>query len=242
MIDPASAAPRLATLGFLASGSGSDLASPGYLLVALREEPTRTHFDPEHIEYWTSQAGRGSRRVIDHDTRLPLTGDVSWGPIRVTDRLGESNDYVGFGGRLSVARIDGAVIAAFTSPAPLLVVGGHSQAGEQLAAMVGAFFARLLLAIDYVAGLETTLAGLDPVARYSAFIANQGGRYRSSPGLRDDEVDLRPADRARGASAPARSGSGLVGRRGRLARHRPPGSRERAAGPPAEPVTRRKGS
>jgi hypothetical protein len=190
MIDPASAAPRLATLGFLASGSRTDLARPGYLLVALREEPARTHFDPEHIEYWASEAGRGSRRIIDHDTRLPLTGDVSWGPIRVSDRLGESNEYVGFGGRLSVARIDKAVIAAFTSPAPLLVAGGHSQTGDQLAPMVGAFFGRLLLAIDYVAGLEAVLAGLDPLARYSAFVANQGARYRSSPRLRDEEADL----------------------------------------------------
>jgi len=190
VIDPASAAPRLATLGFLASGSRTDLASPGYLLVALREEPTRIHFDPEHIEYWTSQAGRGSRRIIDRDTRLPLTDEVSWGPIRVTDRLGESNEYVGFGGQLNVARIDGAVIAAFTSPAPLLVAGGHSQVGEQLAAMVGAFFARLLLAIDYEASFETTLAGLDPLARYSAFVANQYSRYRASPGLRDEAADL----------------------------------------------------
>lgn len=190
MIDPASAAPRLATLGFLASGSRTDLASPGYLLVALREEPTRIHFDPEHIEYWTSEAGRGSRRIVDPDTRLPLTDDFSWGPIRVTDRLGESNEYVGFGGLLSVARIDQAMIAAFTSPAPLLVVGGHSQAGDKLAAMVGAFFGRLLLAIDYVAGLETILADLEPLARYSAFVANQGARYRSSQALRDGDADL----------------------------------------------------
>jgi hypothetical protein len=189
VISPMDAAPRLANLGFLASGGLAEGDGGGYLLVAIRGQPSRTHFDPERVEYWVTDSGRGSPRTLALGSRLPLGATFSWGRIRIIDRLGEENEYIGFGGDLNAIRLNDMIVAVFTSPAPLLVAGGHSQGGDEAAAMVGAFFGRLLVAIDYSPGLERRVSRADPVARYAAFLAVQNGRYRSTPSLRDDEVD-----------------------------------------------------
>ena len=51
---------------------------------------------------------------------MPRSEDFAWGRIRLVDRFGISNEYLTFGGHLDAASIDGVVIAAFSSPAPLL--------------------------------------------------------------------------------------------------------------------------
>ena len=101
-----------------------------------------------------------------------------------------SNEYLTFGGELVAECIDGNTIAVFTSPAPLLRRGGHSQGWDHGAETVGAFFGRLLVAVDYVPGFEVRLGGAQPVARYAAFVADTVGRYRASPELRAGHADL----------------------------------------------------
>ena len=78
----------------------------------------------------------------------------------------------------------------FTSPAPLLRRGGHSQGWDHGAETVGAFFGRLLVAVDYVPGFEARMAQAGPVARYAAFVADLVGRYRVSPELRSGHPEL----------------------------------------------------
>jgi hypothetical protein len=187
---PASAAALLADLGFSASSDPPDPPGPAYLLVAIREAPTLHHYDPETVEYWVSEAGRGVARTLTRKTRLPIETDFSWGPIRIVDRLHVTNAYLAFGGRLSADVIDGVVVAVFTSPAPLLRRGGHSQGWDQGADSVGAFFSRFLLAVDYAPGFEGRVARADPLARYVAFLADGLARYRASPRLRDEQPQL----------------------------------------------------
>ena len=189
-LDPASAAPILADLGFIASSDPPDRPGPAYLLVALREAPTLHHYDPEAVEYWVTEAGRGAARTLTRQTRLPIETDFSWGLIRIVDRLQVTNAYLAFGGHLSAAVIDGVVVAVFTSPAPLLRRGGHSQGWDQGADSVGAFFSRFLLAVDYAPGFEGRVARADPLARYAAFLADGLARYRASSRLRDDQPEL----------------------------------------------------
>jgi hypothetical protein len=129
-LDPASAAPFLANLGFLASPDLPDRPGPAYLLIALREAPTLHHYDPEAVDYWVSDAGRGRRRTLTRATALPIVTDFSWGLIRIVDRLDVTNEYLTFGGRVSADFVDGVLIAVFTSPSPLLRRGGHSQAWD----------------------------------------------------------------------------------------------------------------
>jgi hypothetical protein len=70
-LDPPSAAPLVANLGFLASPDLPDRPGPAYLLVAVRDAPTLHHYDPEAVAYWVSDAGRGRRRTLTRATALP---------------------------------------------------------------------------------------------------------------------------------------------------------------------------
>ncbi|MDO8485939.1 MAG: hypothetical protein Q7S35_13435 [Candidatus Limnocylindrales bacterium] len=189
-LDPASAAPLLTDLGFLERSDLPDRPGPAYLLVALRATPTLHHYDPEAVEYWVTEAGRGARRTLTRETRLPIETDFSWGLIRIVDRLHVTNEYLTFGGRLSADSIDGVVVAVFTSPTPLLRRGGHSQGWDQGADSLGAYFSRFLLAVDYAPGFEARAARADPVTRYAAFLTDAMVRYRASPLLRAGQPDL----------------------------------------------------
>ena len=181
---PAPAARRLADLGFLAGPDLPDRPGPAFLLVALRDQPTFRHYDPERIEYWITRRGRGVRRSLTRSTPMPLDLDVSWGLIRLLDRLPVTNEYLTFGGHLSATQVDGSTIAVFTSPVPLLRRGGHSQIWDEGSDELAAFFARLVGAIDMHPELEARLGAVDPFVRYTAFLADVVGRYRASPELR----------------------------------------------------------
>jgi hypothetical protein len=174
----------MAAWGFLAEPDLPDRPGPAYLLVAMRERPTLRHYDPEAVEYWVSAGGRGSPRSLIYATPMPIETDFSWGLIRIVDRLSVTNEYLTFGGHLSAASIDGVTVAVFSSPAPLLRRGGHSQGIDQGALELGAFFARLLLAVDYTPGFEALAAAADPLARYAAFVGDLLTRYRASQTLR----------------------------------------------------------
>ena len=191
--DPASPVPTpedasrwLAGFGFLVHPDLPDAPGPAALLVALRERPELTHYDPEAVEYWVSRDGVGRRERITRSTPLPILDRAfTWGEIRIVDRRHATNDYVTFGGRLSANEIDGVVIAVFTSNAPLLRRGGHSQGWDEAAENVGAFFGRVKIGVDFIPGCERRLADLRPEARYAAFVVNLADRYRAEPRLRD---------------------------------------------------------
>lgn len=187
---PTSAATALARLGFVASSDLPDRPGPAYLLVALRSQPTLRHFDPELVEYWTSEHRRGARRTLTRATQTPLEADVAWGLIRLGDRLRVSNEYLTFGGKLVADRVGDDVLAVFTSPVPILRRGGHSQWTDPGAESLGAWFGRLLLAVDYVPGFERRLADADPLSRYAAFLADTVARYRATTSMRVAYSDL----------------------------------------------------
>jgi len=189
-LTPRIAAAALLDLGFLAVSDLPDRPGPAYLLVALRERPTRRHYDPELVEYWRTEHDRGTRGVITRKTRLPLTSRFAWGLIRIRDRLDATNEYLTFGGTLTADREGTDVIAVFSSPDPLLRRGGHSQRLDPGAASVGAWFGRLLLAVDDVPGFEALLAGAEPLVGYAAFLADSVIRFRASPQLQSAYPDL----------------------------------------------------
>ncbi len=182
-VDPEVAARMLADFGFLAHPDLPDGAGEAYLLVAMRDAPTERHFDPERVEVWVNRRARGTRLEITRLTR-PLDIEYSWGTIAIVDRFGVSNEYVTFGGRLTVTDIDDTSIVVFTSPAPILRRGGHSQGWDEAAVDLAAFFGRIMVAVDYLPGFECRLAEAGPVARYAAFVADSMARYRSNAALR----------------------------------------------------------
>ena len=189
-IDPGSAATRLANLGFLANSDLAHGAEGAFLMVALRAAPSRHHFDPEYLEYWVNVEGLGRPARFARDGRLPYRTAFSWGPVHVVDRLGITNEYLTFGGGLLADLIGEVVVAVFTSPAPLFKRGGHSQEWDVGAASVGAFFGRLLLAVDVIPGFEPRLTEASALARYAAFLADETRRYQASAALRDASRDV----------------------------------------------------
>ena len=123
LVDPRPAGLRAAEVagqmdrwGFLAHSDLPDGPGPAFLLVALRPAPTLQHYDPEAVDYWVTEDGRGSRRTLTHDVSLPRSEDFSWGMIRLVDRLGVSNEYLTFGAHRrscrSGVRFAGALAAA----------------------------------------------------------------------------------------------------------------------------------
>ena len=89
---------------------------------------------------------RKAPRDGDDLAAVPIERPFGWGAIEIVDRLGESNAFLGFGGLLRAWRTDdGSVVAHFTSAAPILRRGGHSQRYDTIAAEIGAFFGRLAL-------------------------------------------------------------------------------------------------
>lgn len=189
-MDPITAAARLADWGFLADPDLPDRPGPALLLVALRQRPTLRHYDPEVVEYWVTADERGERASLTYASRMPVERDFSWGLIRIVDRLSVSNEYLTFGGHLSAAAVEGVTVAVFSSPAPLLRRGGHSQGWDVGAQDIGAYFGRLMVAVDYAPGFEAKVAAADPVVRYAAFLSDVADRYRQSDGLRQARADL----------------------------------------------------
>jgi hypothetical protein len=190
IVDLRAAATLLADWGFLARPDLPDRAGPALLLVALRDRPSLRHYDPEAIRYWVPVEGRGVSRTVDRHTPLPIAGDFSWGRITLADRLGVTNEYVGFGGHLRAEEVDGISVFVFESPAPILRRGGHSQGWDRGAEHVAAFFGRLLLAVDVVAGFEAALTAASPDAIYAAFLIDVAHRYGRSDLLRRSEPEL----------------------------------------------------
>jgi hypothetical protein len=190
IVEPRTAAALLADWGFLARPDLPDRAGPAFLLVALRERPTLRHYDPEEIRYWTALDGRGQPRVVDRRVPLPFEEEFSWGRITIVDRLGVTNEYLGFGGRVRAEKVDGAAIVVFESPAPILRRGGHSQGWDRGAEVVAAFFGRFLLAVDVVRGFEAQAAGASPETIYAAFLIDAVKRYRQSEPLRRGDPEL----------------------------------------------------
>lgn len=176
-------------LGFLHVPGPPLSASRAYLFVALRRHPTLRHFDPERVDHWVTVDGRGSLRSLEWRSPPSAAADFAWGAIRVVDRLNVANDYVGFGGRLDVARTPDLLVAVLSSTAPILARGGHSQGWDPLAEEAAGYLAELRAVAGTDAALEHRLAALAPQALYAAFVAEWLARFEAA----DRRVPWRPA-------------------------------------------------
>ena len=76
----ADVAERVRHWGFLAHPDLPDQPGPAFLLVALRPAPTLQHYDPEAVDYWVTEGGRGQRRTLTHDALMPRSEALRLGP------------------------------------------------------------------------------------------------------------------------------------------------------------------
>jgi hypothetical protein len=177
----------LAGLGFaLVEPDPTAGADTSHLLVAIRPAPTKRHFDPETIDFWVCEEGRGKASRLDLESRYPLAAEYSWGLITLMDRLDVVNQFLSFGGALRAAIApDATVLVDFSSRAPIVRGSGHSQTVDPLSAEVGAFFGRIKVPIDFVPGAEALVGKAAPRALYCAFIQNVRDRLLRARTLRE---------------------------------------------------------
>jgi len=172
----------LADLGFTLVNSHQVAAAPSHLLVALRDRPTLAHFDPETVSFYEPADGRGRVTVLDRwaATASP-SRRVLWGHLHLVDRRGVENRFLSFGGELHVAEVDpGLIVLDLSSPGPIARWGGHSQGVDALASEMGAFFARLIVPVDFRPGAESMLDEVRPEVLYAAFVLDLSARLHSA--------------------------------------------------------------
>jgi hypothetical protein len=191
-LGPAIGAELLSELGFLHVPGPPLTASRAYLFVALRRRPTLRHFDPERVDYWVADEHVGTRATLELSTPRQRERDYEWGSIRIVDRLSVANEYVSFGGRLTVDRAEGVTVAVFSSDAPILARGGHSQGWDPLAEEAAAYAARLRAVIGRSRDLEHAIADASPIALYAAFVIAEQAREESAARI----ADLHPTSQA----------------------------------------------
>jgi hypothetical protein len=189
MAAEAESAQRLAHLGFLLESPVPERPGEARLLVALRLRPTLEHFDPEIVRFWrTGEDRRGHPAELTLGSRTPMRAEFSWGRLEVIDRLGIENTFATLGGEVSMDAAGPAmVVAVFTSPGPILRLGGHSQDFDRVALELGAFFARIMVPIDFEPGVEEAISAATPLERYAAFVAFEQVRYAAHAALRQEQ-------------------------------------------------------
>jgi hypothetical protein len=121
--------------------------SPGHsgLIVAIRPQPTRQHFDPEAIHLPLADAGGNvSQGSLHLGSTLDSSRRVAPGRLVVSDRVDKRLGFFTFGAWLTVLPAPEATYFAFQSSAPVLELssGARSTAGYQLAAETEALLAR----------------------------------------------------------------------------------------------------
>lgn len=188
----AETASDLAKLGFELRDGSLPGTTPGpRLLVALRDTPTLTHFDPEEVSFWEVHLGRGRIASLDRRRPAPYTQPFSWGRIQIADRIPVTNQFLTFGGTLLYDEADAhQAYAAFVSKAPIVRWAGHSQGVDPLVDEVGAFFARLMVPIDFQPEAETHIAEADPETLYAVFLHDASRRFRPGGHLRDEYPEI----------------------------------------------------
>jgi hypothetical protein len=178
-------------LGFIAFRTPPGEPMPDSCLMAvIRDRPSREHFDPEAASFWIVDERHGRLSVIDRDSTMPVHRRFSWGAIRLVDRFGARNGFVGFGGTLDAERVGpDARLMIFRSPAPILRLPGHSQQADRLAQPALAFFGRLVPHLWDAADSEAWLDGAGPEALHAAFLIDTAARLGRSEEIRDAESD-----------------------------------------------------
>jgi hypothetical protein len=164
--------------------------SPGYagLLVAIRNTPTRQHFDPEAIELCLSEPNQ-KVRPVKLTLTLSFTGvrQVYPGKIILHDRIDKRVYFFVYGGTLEAASRNGATIYVLRSPAPILVMSnGLASVPEQLASKTEAFLAEMHARWGQNdQGFIQYLTQADPLWLYAAIIRSILNTYQQKPSLRE---------------------------------------------------------
>jgi hypothetical protein len=98
------------------------------LLVAIRETPTRVHFDPESIRTQIlNQDGTAEWSTLHREWRFPTSCRVCAGRIVLRDRVKKAVEFFTFGGTLESHATPGETVYSLRSPAPIVELTGETN-------------------------------------------------------------------------------------------------------------------
>jgi hypothetical protein len=163
--------------------------SPGHsgLLVAIREHPTRMHYDPETIQL------RFADQTDDHWETLTLHSNmnssrrVMAGRIIISDRVDKRVEFFCYGATIETVTTPHEVIYTMGSTAPVLELTDRT---DSTANLIAAEAESIIATWRAESGLGeedafTTLAGSEPLILYGLTIRALVRHYARWKGLRD---------------------------------------------------------
>lgn len=162
------------------------------LLVALRSQPTRVHFDPETLHLRLQEGDIAQWVTLTFHSLLRESCPVCPGRVTLSDRRDKKVNFFTFGGQLDACADDEEVVYTLNSPAPVLELTGKldslpDQFAAEVEVMMGVFQARW--GIDD-RGFSQRLAELDPLQFYIGSLESLLLRFGRAPALRDTFHDL----------------------------------------------------
>jgi hypothetical protein len=121
--------------------------SPGHtgLLVAIRETPTRAHFDPESIRaQLLDEDGVPEWTTLHREWHFPASCRVCAGRVILRDRVKKAAEFFTFGGTLESIVVPGETVYSLRSPAPIVeLFGKTSGPTDDFVFKIEALFAEL---------------------------------------------------------------------------------------------------
>jgi len=168
--------------------------SPGYtgLLVAIREEPTERHFDPQSMRLRFRDEHDKAKWItlrLHSPLEVPIEASlrVCPGKVVLRDRMDKRVDFFVFGGSLEAVSVPGETVYSLRSPAPILELTGDLESvPDQLASETEALISELQArwGLDEE-GFARRLAQVDPLQFYLATLEAILARYEQDHTLQE---------------------------------------------------------
>ncbi len=169
--------------------------SPGYtgVMIAIRSNPTGHHYDPEMVRLPVlGTTHQVEETTLNLFTRLAEPLQVCMGFIVLADRKNKQEAFFSFGGRLELEIAPGEVVYTISSDAPVLwLTRGGGSVADQLAAEFGRVIGEIRAQANKSdQDLFTQIAGIEPLALYSAGIASIFADFERVEELRESYPEL----------------------------------------------------
>lgn len=169
--------------------------SPGYtgLLVAIRETPTKRHFDPEKIRLQIlDEHGMPNRMTFYLEWHLAKSRQVCTGRVILQDRKDKQVEFFTFGGSIESVSVPGETMYSLRSTAPILQLTDKEKSiPDLLAAETEILIAKQEArwgADDERFGRQ--LAQIEPLQFYMASISSLLARSKQTSVLQKEIAEL----------------------------------------------------
>lgn len=164
----------------------------GGLLIAIRSEPTRRHFDPMTIHLrLQDRRGAAKWRSLSLHSPEPDSDRVCPGRLILSDRSDKCVEFFTFGGSLQVILSQRACLYELCSPAPILELVSEDSIAGQLAAETESLLGQLEVRWAYdEEGFNRRLVEIAPLQFYVGTLYSLLEQYEHCHSLEETYREL----------------------------------------------------